>query len=167
MDCWFNFEISIEMGNDMTLDIESQWLPYVALMPLEILQKYVSTVQQYTREDALFVVPSITMQSDGPVLSAIVAFTKTFAVSVGCEKDIEAGFGLMICPLADFGMTTVNVRKRQLGQKADGTPYTYDVGHVQARFRGVNGALSVSYVGEELGAWFGIVSRALPVTVLE
>ena len=143
------------------MNIIEELKKYADLVPLEKLKKQVEKPISLCPEEIKYLIPSITMGGDGPVLKSLFLLTDNYLLEVQLMlKDENFDYVAL--------KTIVNYRIKLSDHivKIEGKPdLTYEVATISlAHGFGTDFFSTLNYVGNGREAWIKMVTEAIPIS---
>lgn len=144
------------------MDIKKELKKYTNLVPLEKLEKQVKRPMSLCPEEIKYLIPSITMGGDGPVLGSLFLLTDNYLFEVRLMSQQEKFDYVALKTIANYRFElSEHIVKRE--GKED---FTYEVAiatliHAETRM-----SSELNYVGNEREAWIKMVVEAIPISIM-
>jgi len=157
----------------MLRTLQEQWRPYVRLVPFETIAKRIEFPKSHLPEDVRFLLPSVSLAKDGPVVDRIFLVTEAYLCEVRLNQNT---YDFDVALVATIGNYRIEIGKQEITREEPAsetgpstekrvTKITYDTAIVQFKHT-VNIVTNLTYVGESRDAWIEHVFTALPIDLL-
>ncbi|MCH8806409.1 MAG: Ail/Lom family outer membrane beta-barrel protein [Planctomycetes bacterium] len=153
--------------------LKDQWGPYARLVPFETVAQQIEFARSCLPEEVRFLVPSLSLAKDGPVVETVFLITEKYLCEVRLKENAN-DFDVSL--LATIGNYRVETDKQEItheeaasekdaATESQVTKITYDTAKI--RFvHTVNVATDLTYVGEGRDDWIQQVFTAFPIDLL-
>ena len=157
----------------MLRTLQEQWQPYVRLVPFENIASRIEFPKSRLPEDVRFLLPSVSLAKDGPVVQSVFLVTETYLCEVRLNQNIH---DFDIALVATIGNYRVETGKQEITREEPAsetgpstekrvTKITYDTATVEFRHT-IDMGTELTYVGEGRDAWIEQVLTAFPIDLL-
>lgn len=145
------------------MNIIKELKKYADLVPLKKLKKQVEKPISLCPEEINYLIPSITMGSDGPVLGGLFLLTDNYLLEVRLMSKEEDFDYVALKTIANY-----RILLSDHIVKIEGKPdLTYEVATIKLTHNLGMGLLSeLHYVGNGREAWIKIVAEAIPISIM-
>ena len=153
--------------------LKDQWEPYAKLVPFETVAQRIEFPKSCLPEDVRFLLPSVSLAKDGPVVQSLFLVTEKYLCEVRVNQNSN---DFDVALLATIGNYRVEIGKQEITREepASGTDpatekrvtkITYDTASILFRHT-IDMTTQLTYVGEGRDAWIQRVFTAFPIDLL-
>ena len=136
---------------------------YANLVPLETLKKQVEKPISLCLEEIKYLIPSITMGGDGPVLGSLFLVTDNYLFEVGFVPKQENFDYIALKTIVNYRFA-LSEHIVKIEGKDD---LTYEIATVTLFHNiGMEFNSTLNYVGNDREAWLKMVSKAIPISII-
>lgn len=154
-------------------NLKDQWKPYARLVPFETVAQRIKFPQSCLLEDVRFLLPSVALAKDGPVVQSLFLVTEKYLCEVRLNQNSN---NFDIALLTTIGNYRVEIGKQEVTREEAGsendpateqrvTKISYDRASIVLRHT-IDMSSQLTYVGEGRDAWIQHVFAALPIDLL-
>ena len=153
--------------------LKDQWEPYAQLVPFETVTQRIESPKSHLPEDVRFLLPSVTLAKDGPVVQCLFLVTEKYLCEVRLNQNLN-DFDFVLLPTIANYRVEIGEQEITREESASGTDATTEkrvtkITYKTARvaFRHTSGIVTqLTYVGEGRDAWIQQVFTAFPIDLL-
>ena len=153
--------------------LKDQWEPYAKLVPFETIAQRIEFPKSCLREDVRFLLPSVALAKDGPVVQSLFLFTETYLCEVRLNQNAN-DFDVVL--LAAIGNYRVEIGKEEITREEPAsendpatekpvTKLSYDTAKIRL-IHTFHQVTDLTYVGEGRDAWIQHALTAMPIDLL-
>lgn len=146
------------------MNIIEELKKYADLVPIEKLEKQVEKPISLCPEEIKYLIPSITMGGDGPVLGSLFLLTDNYLLEVRLMLKKEENFDYV----ALKSIVNYRIILSDHIVKIEGKPdLTYEVATITlSHDLGMGFHSDLNYIGNGREAWIKIVAEAIPISII-
>ncbi len=156
--------------------LKDQWQPYARLVPFEAIATRLELPRSQLNEDVRFILPSISLAKDGPVVKSLLLVTERYICEVRLNQNISDFDVALLAMIRNYrvGIGTKQIAREEAASSNDPhtpkqvTNVTYETAEVSLRHSATM-ATNLTYVGDvckDRDAWVRHVFSALPLDLL-
>lgn len=157
----------------MPKTLKDQWEPYARLVPFETVAQRIEFPKSCLPEDVRFLLPSVTLAKDGPVVESLFLVTEKYLCEVRLNQNSN---DFDVARLTVIGNYRVQTGKQEItreepasetdpGAEKRVTKFSYDTANIVLDHT-IELRTHLTYVGEDRDAWIQHVFAAIPIDLL-
>ncbi|MFH0980319.1 MAG: hypothetical protein V2A79_02115 [Planctomycetota bacterium] len=153
--------------------LKEQWQPYARLVPFETIAERMQFPKSCLPEDVRFLLPSVSLAKDGPVVESLFLVTEQYLCEVRLAQSNRDFDVTLVATIANYRIATgkQEITREEPASGTDPatekrvTKITYDTAKISF-IHTVKVATQLTYVGEGRDAWIQHVFTAFPIDLL-
>lgn len=157
----------------MQRTLEEQWQPYARLVSFDTLAERIRFASSRLHEDVLFLVPSVSLAKDGPVVQALFLVTENYLCEVRINQNIQDFDVSLVTTIKNY---RIEIAQQEIASEEpdSGTKpttekrvdkMTYDTATIHL-VHSFGSGTRITYVGPGRDGWIEHVFNALPIGIL-
>jgi hypothetical protein len=145
------------------MEVIKELKKYTDFVPLEKLQKIVERPISLCAEEIKYLLPSITMGGDGPVLRSLFLLTDNYIFEVRLMSQGEQFDYVALKTIANYRF----VLSEHIVKREGKEDLKYEVATVELWHNiGIEFHSDLNYVGNDREAWIKMVAEAIPISIV-
>lgn len=153
--------------------LKDQWEPYAQLVPFETVAQRIEFPKSCLPEDVRFLLPSVSLAKDGPVVQSLFLVTEKYLCEVRLNQNSNDFDVALLTPIVNYRVEIGKqeiTREEPASEKDPGaekrvTKLSYDTASVYLT-HGDSMSTTLTYVGQGRDAWIQRVFTAIPIDLL-
>ena len=157
----------------MSDTLQDQWEPYAQLVPFETVTQRIEFPKSCLPEDVRFLLPSVSLAKDGPVVQSLYLVTEKYLCEVRLNQKSNDFDVVLLASIANYRVKTgkQEITREEPASEKDPpaekrvTKIAYETASIVFSHT-FNMGTEITYVGKDRDAWIRQVFTALPIDLL-
>ena len=144
------------------MDVLQELKKYTNLSSYETLVKVVKNPIYFSKEEVRKLIPSISMGTDGPILTNIMLITDHFIIDIRLQPQGEYFDYIALKTIVNYRFNLSD----HIIKATDGKDIIYQVANIELLHNLQTFKTSLNYVGDDRKSWLTLVTESMPMAIL-
>ncbi len=144
------------------MNVSQELKNFSNLTPHKTLLRIVKNPIKFSKEKVNNIIPSISMGSDGPILTNLILLTDNFIIDVRVGSQNEIFDYISINTIINYRLSL----SEHIIKTADGKDIVYQVAQIELLHDLAGFKTALSYVGNDRESWLNKVIETMPISLI-